>query len=102
DVVLERAELGLDVLDRDRALEPGGAPRHGLVDGGHATLAAHLDELVLAVDQGAFGHLRSIARVGPARQVHYGSSSAARAASSCAIAASHRPVSSSSLSCADW
>ena len=51
DVVLERAVLGLDVLDRDRALEAGGALLHRLVDGRHAALARDLHELVLAVDQ---------------------------------------------------
>ena len=53
DVVLERTELGLDVLDGDGALEPGGAAHDGLVDRGHPAFAGERHELVLAVDQAA-------------------------------------------------
>src|SRR5262249_29430325 len=50
DVILERAVLGLDVLDSDGALKSGGATDDGLVDRGHPPFAGKRDQLVLAVD----------------------------------------------------
>src|SRR5262249_40892914 len=50
DVVLDRAVLWADVLDRDRALEPSRTAHHGLIHRRHPALTAHADELVLAGD----------------------------------------------------
>ena len=51
DVVLERAVLRLDVLDRDGALETRGTANHTLVDRRHPALACDADELILAIDR---------------------------------------------------